>query len=441
MLLAGLSIALAGCGATSPDAVASRPGWQMPVRLGPAGGTSTWFANPSVAADAQGHAIAVWVETAGADYIQARVRAARFDPARQWSAPFTVGPARSDLRDHVVMNAAGDAAVAVSGPSVVLFSPDAGWVSLEMGGADQPIPAVALAEDGAAIAVWQADDPGSQDGFYERLRFWGAAVSPKGWGVPQLLSPAHAPNYRPFAIGVDGRGIATAVWVPSGPPQLFHEAAAVWTIRFVPGVGWGAPARLAELPNVTGDWADIEMAFDVHLDGHAVALWQGPGGLQASLYGPQGWSAPTIVGGEDIAHPRVRLLAGGRAVAAWESHGRGVEAVTFDEVRGWTPPRPVDGRPMPDAGYPGHDVGLGVDGSGRASVVWVQDGHIRAARFSAGGVWETPVSLQSTSKGADSPQLAISPGGQTFAVWAEQLEPGYRDGEEVWAAVYVPDLR
>jgi hypothetical protein len=132
------------------------------------------------------------------------------------------------------------------------------------------------------------------------------------------------------------------------------------------------------------------------------------------------------------------MLAGGRAIAAWESYGRGVEGIIFDEGRGWSEPQALDGRPFPDAGNPSNDLSLGVDGSGRAWVVWVQDHRIRAARFSARG-WEPPVALQSTGAFADSPQIAVSPGGQAFAVWAEQDDQGYRLGESIWAAVYVPD--
>jgi hypothetical protein len=431
-LAVALSIGLAGCGLIGPDAAT---GWQPPMRLGPTAGANTWFPVPSVASDAEGRAIVVWTESP--PDASSQVMAAHFDGPRQWGPPLRVGRALGDLRNHVVMNARGQAAIAASGPTVGLFRPGAVWSWLEMPLSAEPLPAVALAENGAVTAVWQAVDYGVVGGFHDRLRFWGATVSPAGWEVPQVLAPSHAPNYRPLAIGVDGRGAATAVWLTSGPPPLLDEAAALWSIRFVPGTGWGAAARLAELPNVT-DWAQISVDLDVHLDGNAAAIWQGPGGVQASLYGTRGWSTPVIIGGEDVAHPRVRVLAGGRAIAAWESSGRGVEAVTFDEVGGWTPPRPLDGIAMPDAGFPGHGVDLGVDRSGRASIVWVQNGRIRCARFSAREGWETAVSLQSTAAAADSPQIAVTPGGRAFAVWAEQPGPGSRVNEEIWAAVYVP---
>lgn len=177
----------------------------------------------------------------------------------------------------------------------------------------------------------------------------------------------------------------------------------------------------------------------MHLDGHVAAVWQSPGGLQASIYGADGWTMPTIVGGTDIAYPRVRMLPDGRAIAVWASYGRGIEGATFGTGRGWSAPDPLDGRPLRGAGSLGHGLGLGVDGSGRGWVVWAQDERIRAARFSARGGWEPPVALQSTGARAESPQVAVSPGGEAFAVWAEGST--LSSSREIWAALYVPEGR
>lgn len=447
MLPAALSIALAGCGNGIPAAPtpAVHPGWQTPVRLGPTAGSTTLSPTPTIASDAEGRAIAAWVDYAptvdGGLYGRADVRAARFEPAGQWRAPVLLGDACCGVvYADVVMNLAGDAAVVWSRPSVSFFSPGAGWgpaLLPPMPGAEDI--GVALAEDGAAVAIWQGDDPAVTGGaWYDRQRLWGARLSREGWGVPQIISASEAPDYQPRALGVDRQGNAMAMWVESGPPSLHHEPAALWTNRFVRASGWGTRERLAALPNVTG-WGGTPMTFDMHPDGHVAALWLGPGGLEASVYGAEGWTRPTIVGEARVAYPHVRMLPEGRAIAVWPSYDRGLEAITFEEGRGWSAAEPLDGRPFPLAGYPGADLDLGVDGSGGAVVVWSQDERVRVARFSASGGWERPVTLQNTAAPGHSARIAVSPGGEAFAVWAERL-PMYA-GDEIWAAVYVPDRR
>jgi hypothetical protein len=447
LLPALLSTAVAGCGGANPAAPAAaiRPGWQPPVRLGPTAGSTTSFPRPTIASDAQGRAIATWIEytpagVGGDRYDRADVRAATFEPGGQWRAPALLGDACCGVVSAtVVMNRAGDAAVVWSGPYVSFFDPASGWgppllTPLYLA----QFPSVALAEDGTAVGIGQADDPTVPGSWFEKQRLWGATLSREGWGVPEIISASTAPDYEPLAVGVDGRGNATAIWVESGPPALHHERAALWTNRFLRGVGWGTRERLAPLPHVSG-WGGVAMTFDMHPDGHAAAVWRGPEGLEASVYGADGWTPPKVVGDARSADPHVRMLPDGRAIAAWPSYDRGIEAIAFDEGRGWSAPEPLDGRPFPLAGYPNMGLGLGVDESGRAWVVSTQDQRVRAARFSARAGWEPPVLLGVPGVVEESAQVAVSPGGEAFAVWVAGT-PANR-GDEIWAAVYVPDRR
>jgi hypothetical protein len=138
--------------------------------------------------------------------------------------------------------------------------------------------------------------------------------------------------------------------------------------------------------------------------------------------------------------PHVRLLPGGGAVVAWASEVDGARAAVFEDGRGWSAPlalnnsHETDTTPR-DAG----ESGLGVDAAGRAWVVWTR-GVVQAARFSPSQGWERPWSLQTTGRLGTSPQLAVSPGGEAFAVWEEEgPAPDYRN--EIWAAVYAPEAR
>lgn len=107
-----------------------------------------------------------------------------------------------------------------SGPFVSFFAPAVGWTPpsvIPLSAAH--FPSVALAEDGAAIGIVQADEVTEPGAWWERQRLWAAPLSPAGSGIPQIISASEAPDYEPPALGVDGRGNATAVWVESGRPR------------------------------------------------------------------------------------------------------------------------------------------------------------------------------------------------------------------------------
>lgn len=91
---------------------------------------------------------------------------------------------------------------------------------------------------------------------------------------------------------------------------------------------------------------------------------------------------------------------------------------------------------MREFDWPGREPDLGFDGAGSAWVVWVQDRRILTARFTSGGEWGAPVGLQSTSADAESPRIAVTPGGDAIAVWAERLPAPNR--VEIWSAQFVP---
>lgn len=238
---------------------------------------------------------------------------------------------------------------------------------------------------------------------------------------------------------MDGSGNAIAVWVESGPSPLHDEPAAIWANRLVKGEGWGGRQMLALLPHIT-TWASMRIGLAVDVEGDAVALWPGPGGLEAAHYvAGVGWSGAVLVGGTFPHFPRVRMSADGRAVAVWTSP-LGVEAAAFDPDRGWSEPemQAVPGG-MREYDWPGREPDLGLDHAGSAWVAWVQDRRIVTARFSRAGGWGPATALQSTAAEAESPRIAVTPDGTAFAIWAEQLpEPVH---EEVWTALFVPDGR
>jgi len=75
-----------------------------------------------------------------------------------------------------------------------------------------------------------------------------------------------------------------------------------------------------------------------------------------------------------------------------------------------------------DAGDATHPQ-VAADNTGNAVAVWAQsDGsviHIRANRYVAGSGWLTPISIDSDSTNASSPQLAMDGSGNAVVVWAQ----------------------
>jgi hypothetical protein len=445
-----LAVTLAGaaaCGTQNPVA-ASVAGWQVPVRLAPTEGGAVGIVRPVVVADALGRAIAVWAEASvPLPHSGDHVRAARFEPGQGWAAPVTLGSPGYFYFDgmDLKMSERGDAAIvwgdAARPTSAAFFTPGIGWSRPHvMPYPHDTYPKLSLAEDGAVLALWAGDDPSVPGAWWQRKRLWAGAISPEtGWAGPQIISGSTAPFYRPFEVAADGRGNVIAVWVESAPPSLHDAPTGLWVNRLVKGVGWGRPQMLAALPHITG-LATIQVALAVDPDGNAVAIWPGPGGLEASHYvADADWSTPILVGGADPHFPRLRMSARGRAVAVWNSP-LGVEAADFEPGRGWSEPETqvVPGG-MREFDWPGKEPDLGLDRVGSAWVAWVQDRRILAARFTAGSGWGPTTALQSTSAEAESPRIAVTPDGGALAIWAEQLPEPVR--EEVWSALFVPDGR
>ena len=441
---AWLSVAVTACGGTSLGAPApsARSPWRPPVRLGPTDGSLS-LSFPTVASDAQGRAIAAWIEEVrGADRTRWNIRAVRFDPAGGWGPSQIVAQVDDSPRNpRIVANDAGDAALSWSARRVALFSPRTGWAApLSMPGPPEdgltPVSDLRLAmgEDGSAMAVWARYEGNLSGPFRQRLQ--AAALARDGWGPSSVISESRAPQYTPLSVGMDKAGNATAIWLESGPLGDVEEPAAVWTNRFENGRGWGRRQRLGVYPHTSGGGTVVT---DFDSDGRAIAAWRDDAGLETSIYGPDGWTAPVplSVGREYL--PRVRLLPGGGAVAAWASFVYGAEAVVFEEGRGWSAPLALSDSHETDTAQYGPECGLGVDAEGRALIVWT-DGGVRAARFSRSQGWERPWGLQTTGRVGAYPQLAVSPGGEAFVVWQENgLAPDYRN--EIWAAVYAPEAR
>src|SRR5215472_14628116 len=175
-------------------------------------------------------------------------------------------------------------------------------------------PAVAIAPDGRAVAVWTGASGVS------------ASVRPPGgqWGPAVTVSTVGA--YRDLGVGIDGSGNAIAAWMTGGN--------AIDTASLPAGARkWTKTTTLA----ARGQAVDLA----VNVTGAAIITWATQtAAVAASGTVLGGFAAPVTLGpppGYPIGHTRVVLNGQGDAAAAWVASG-GTDLVTTRSADGsWAP--------------------------------------------------------------------------------------------------------
>ena len=290
---------------------------------------------PQIAADPNGNAVAVW-SVYDWSWNHDSVRASRYVAGTGWS---TV----SNLSTEAVRSATG--------------------------------PQVAVDPSGNAIVVWsQASDSNNSVQGVQALRY----ASGTGWETTPVLiesaAVASANSGVGAQIGFDPRGNAIAVWQQPGQPGIYAN-------RYVVGTGWGIPATLAD-PGTTSYDVGVQLAVDKN--GNAVAVWNQNGGvLYANRYvAGVGWGTTVIADlGTSDSSPGIALETTGNAVAVWAQFSRNQDniwATRYSVATGWAAVLPWPGSivnaTLDGAGAPQ----IVIDGSGNATVVWVQNRRIYA---------------------------------------------------------------
>jgi PKD domain len=235
--------------------------WSEPDNLSPAGQDVTPLEAPDVAIDGAGNAIAVWKLEGGNDIIQAAMRAAGQE---DWAAPDDISDAGQDTAEPAVaMNDLGDAVAVwtrVDGTDTVqgaVRPAGDAWAEpddLSASGHDAGQPDVAIDGAGEAVAVWRRHN-GSN--FIVQ-----AAARPAGgaWAEPDDLSASGHDGMSPV-VAMNEAGSAAATWFRSDGTDLRVQAA----VR-APGGEWPKPDTLsaagedAGLPQVGLDAAGDAIA-------------------------------------------------------------------------------------------------------------------------------------------------------------------------------------
>ena len=257
-------------------------------------------------------------------------------------------------------------------------------------------PAVAIAPDGRAVAVWTAS------GVL-------ASVRPPGgqWGPAVTVATVGA--YRDLVVGIDGSGNAIAAWMTGGN--------AVETASLPAGARkWTKVTTLA----ARGQAVDLA----VNATGAAIITWATRAATVAdsgTVLG--GFGTPVTLGpppGYPIGHTRVVLNGQGEAAAAWVS-GLGADLVATRSADGsWAPAATLSTTPY-------GRIDVAIDGAGNAVTIFGQqygsNPNIISAAYTsarpAGGTWSTPALLSAPGDTATSLHVAADPAGTFVVSWLD----------------------
>jgi hypothetical protein len=313
-----------GIGAIAAQGQAAQ--WSTPVRP-PDGCRSTPSGAPSLALNATGAwVIAAYAQT-GSGLEAFTVSACTSNDGVNWSGPITIGQGTS--------------------------------------------PAVVIAPDGHAVAVWQggpATSPNIQ-----------ASMRPAGgrWSVPVVVSTIAG---HPL-LGMDGAGNTIAVWAGT------TLATPVATASLPVGGNWTTPKTLVAQGGGIG--------LTTNSMGGVIIGWKAHSGQVQAVSGTVlgGFGAPVTLGSASrngLPAVQIALNHAGAASFAWQANSSSNSVVTRSPGGSWSG---VTQLPGPNVA----GIGTAIDGAGNAitafAVIQATGTLTYASRRPAGGTWGTPTLL------------------------------------------------
>ncbi|WP_322013118.1 hypothetical protein [Paraburkholderia sp. J12] len=238
----------------------------------------------------------------------------------------------------------------------------------------------------------------------------GATPTQANWSAVAALDGQ--PGEGEPAVTLDAKGNALATWLTAGNSSV--DTNEIWGNRYVPGQGWGTPARLDTTDgsvNMTGPSVSPPQVVG-NANGQALALW-------------------------------VQWTPGPNVYALW--------ARPFDPSSGWGTPVQVA---LNVASTTSNDTSAsysaGIDASGNALVVWTEQtppssSSIAWRRYTTNGQWSTaavvpepaqtgPGAITGSAIQNISPNLAVTSDGNAVLAW-QQTD---NIQSALWTATYDP---
>jgi Bacterial Ig-like domain len=306
----------------------------------------------------------------------------------------------------------------LASPAAITFSCDGRWQTAGTIDSDDVGDAgtvkVAFDTSGNAIAVWA-----QSDGVHETI--WSNRYTPAtGWGAPAQVQTSTEDSNAP-AISIDSTGNALVVW--DGTPDGVNVY--IYASRYTAASGWSAEVQIS---GSTAQSGTTDIAGDAN--GDAVALWVQFDGARNTVWGAHytvagGWSPSVAVGnGAGAARSsRLAMDADGNVLAVWaQSDGtrNNIWSNRYDAVTGWGTSALIETDDAGTASFPR----VKFDSHGNATAVWYQSNGtvstIRSNRYVAGTGWGSAIPIEGVHAGdAALARLAVDPSGDAIVAWEQ----------------------
>ncbi|MEZ5418168.1 MAG: hypothetical protein R2708_12585 [Vicinamibacterales bacterium] len=397
----------------------AQEGWEAaPATLSAPAATGGAIGVPRLAVDGLGNAVAAWLQRISSS--EALVKVSRREAGSgTWSPPATLaGPIATSGSLEIAADAQGHAlavwsAVSASGTAVMAARFEAGsgtWQPAVMLSATGGAADLAMNQGGQAVAAW-TDAAGLAAARYD--------TTGGTW-----VAPATITSDRPFSarLGVDAAGNAIVVWQTAvGEPVEASRSEAgtsVWSAPAVlspalPGPGLaGATLAVGASGDAVAAWTNGTALEAAHYDAAA-----------------PGWSAATTLstGGLSNNAARAAVDGAGRATLVWLNTSptlRKMHVARWDPAgSAWSAAAELPGQ---DAGF-AYNGAIDVDDGGNVHVVWSQSLaspglRLLASRYATStSTWTTVSNLSAMGQSAYNPDVAVDPHGNAVAIWFQVL--------------------
>ncbi len=274
---------------------------------------------PQIVIDANGNALAVWVQSDATRNVYSN----RYTAGTGWGAAVLIetdNAGSASTPPKIAFDASGNALAVWSQSDGTRnniwsnrYTIGVGWgaaavIETDITGYDYA-PQIAIDANGNALAVWsQLTSIGGYNIWTNRYTVG------TGWGTAAILEPAAGSVFDPPQLAFDANGNALAVW---------YKNLKIWSNRYIVGTGWGT-AEPIETDNSAGTSSPRpQIAFDAN--GNALAVWNKDDGTRDNIWANRytagtGWGTAALIETDnlgDASYPRIAIDANGNALAVW----------------------------------------------------------------------------------------------------------------------------
>lgn len=369
-------------------------------------------ADPRVAVNSAGTAVAVWVDTAN------QIQASVLPLGGVWTAPTIISPIGvTAVGPRVIITEAGEA-IAVwetSTGSIQAAHFSVAW--------DAPATISTMAGNSLAeLATNRSNSPTIATAVWQRLNAMGnheiiAApfdFSMGSWSLPSppIETSLGAPSPFPQVAMDIGGTRAIVTWSQFNGTSPVEGS----TTSNPLSVAWGAPTLVSNAGASTGGVLATLLTMD-SLE-QALAVWVDAAlgdQIRSNTFTSGSWGAmPLTITTDSGVNPQIALsTTGGHAIAVWEDNATMRVRVSTFTIGGmaWSAPIFISGAAAPL--FP--DVTI--DNDENAVAIW-REASVQASDSPLGGAWSTPF-VFTGNPAMDFPMVASNDSGYVVAIWAE----------------------